>query len=337
MRDLRTKSRNEIEAHIDNPDESSIFQAAPSVLKNKELTAFVCDYVRLIIIGNARSHEIEALMDEEINTILTDKMKPYNSISVMGDSFPAIGIVAAVLGVIKAMGKINESPEVLGGLIGAALVGTMLGIILSYCVCGPLAAQIKSVRTKQHRLYIIVKQTLLAYMNGSVPQVALEYGRKTISSHERPSIDAVEQEMMNPGRRKQGGGMTMAMTENKPESVMDKALLARLTGGLGDRKTVEKLCSDFGHLFTEFLPDVFQSETGLQVEVHYNGHEAGVMSELIAELGDNVALADGSLRNWSPNFVIGCDNAFIITLMANLLGALPPYSSRSRSGALFRV
>ncbi len=199
MRDLRTKSRNEIEAHIDNPDESSIFQAAPSVLKNKELTAFVCDYVRLIIIGNARSHEIEALMDEEINTILTDKMKPYNSISVMGDSFPAIGIVAAVLGVIKAMGKINESPEVLGGLIGAALVGTMLGIILSYCVCGPLAAQIKSVRTKQHRLYIIVKQTLLAYMNGSVPQVALEYGRKTISSHERPSIDAVEQEMMNPG------------------------------------------------------------------------------------------------------------------------------------------
>ncbi len=199
MRDLRTKSRNEIEAHIDNPDESSIFQSAPSVLKNKDLTAFICDYVRLIIIGNARSHEIEALMDEEINTILADKMKPYNAITVMGDSFPAIGIVAAVLGVIKAMGKINESPEILGGLIGAALVGTMLGIVLSYCICNPLAAQIKTVRTKQHRLYIIVKQTLLAYMNGSVPQVALEYGRKTISSHERPSIDAVEQEMMNPG------------------------------------------------------------------------------------------------------------------------------------------
>ncbi|SSC74049.1 unnamed protein product [Ciceribacter sp. T2.26MG-112.2] len=199
MRDLRTKSRNEIEAHIDNPDESSIFQAAPSVLKNKDLTAFICDYVRLIIIGNARSHEIEALMDEEINTILHDKMKPYHSIIAMGDSFPAIGIVAAVLGVIKAMGKINESPEVLGGLIGAALVGTMLGIVLSYSICNPIAAQIKIVRTKQHRLYIIVKQTLLAYMNGSVPQVALEYGRKTISSYERPSIDAVEQEMMNPG------------------------------------------------------------------------------------------------------------------------------------------
>ncbi|MCO6176568.1 FliM/FliN family flagellar motor switch protein [Ciceribacter sp. RN22] len=104
---------------------------------------------------------------------------------------------------------------------------------------------------------------------------------------------------------------------------MDQALLARLTGGLGDRKTVEKLCSDFGHLFTELLLDVLQSETGLQVDVHYNGHEAGLMSELIAELGDNVVLADGSLRNWSPNFVIGCGNAFVVTLMENLLGALP--------------
>jgi chemotaxis protein MotA len=206
MRDLRTKSRNEIEAHIDNPEESSIFTAAPNLLKNKELTAFICDYVRLIIIGNARSHEIEALMDEEIETIHYDKMKPYHSVTAMGDSFPAIGIVAAVLGVIKAMSKINESPEVLGGLIGAALVGTMLGIFLSYCLCNPIIAQIKAVRTKQHRLYIIVKQTLLAYMNGSVPQVALEYGRKTISSYERPSIDAVEQEMMNPG----GGGESKA-------------------------------------------------------------------------------------------------------------------------------
>lgn len=206
MRDLRTKSRNEIEAHIDNPDESTIFLAAPTVLKNKELTSFICDYVRLIIIGNARSHEIEALMDEELETILHDKMKAYDAMATMGDAFPAIGIVAAVLGVIKAMSKINESPEVLGGLIGAALVGTMLGIFLSYCLVSPLCSQIKIVRNKQHRLYIVVKQTLIAYMNGSVPQVALEYGRKTISGYERPSIDAVEQEMMNPG----GGGESKA-------------------------------------------------------------------------------------------------------------------------------
>ncbi|HVK92894.1 MAG TPA: flagellar motor stator protein MotA [Mycoplana sp.] len=202
MRDLRTKSRNEIESHIDNPEESTIFQAAPTVLQNKELTTFICDYVRLIIIGNARSHEIEALMDEEIQTITNDKMKPYSALTIMSDALPAIGIVAAVLGVIKAMGAINESPEILGGKIAAALVGTLLGVFLSYSVVSPIATNIKSVRAKQNRLYIIVKQTLLAYMNGSVPQVALEYGRKTISSYERPSIDAVEQEMMNPG----GGG-----------------------------------------------------------------------------------------------------------------------------------
>ena len=206
MRDLRTKSRNEIEAHIDNPAESTIFQSAPTVLANGELTAFICDYVRLIIIGNARSHEIEALMDEEIETISHDKMKSYHALSTMGDAFPAIGIVAAVLGVIKAMGAINESPEVLGGKIAAALVGTLLGVFLSYSIVTPIITNIKVVREKQNRLYIIVKQTLLAYMNGSVPQVALEYGRKTISSYERPSIDAVEQEMMNPG----GGGESKA-------------------------------------------------------------------------------------------------------------------------------
>ena len=206
MRDLRTKSRNEIESHIDNPEESSIFQSAPTVLKNKELTAFICDYVRLIIIGNARSHEIEALMDEEIQTITHDKMKCYHALNTMGDAFPAIGIVAAVLGVIKAMGAISEAPEVLGAKIAAALVGTLLGVFLSYSIVAPLVANVKSVREKQNRLYIIVKQTLLAYMNGSVPQVALEYGRKTISAYERPSIDAVEQEMMNPG----GGGESKA-------------------------------------------------------------------------------------------------------------------------------
>ena len=202
MRDLRTKSRNEIEAHVDNPEESEIFLAAPTVLANKELSSFICDYIRLIIIGNARPHEIEALMDDEIQTLSHDKMHSQHSLVTLGDAFPAIGIVAAVLGIIKAMGAINEPPDVLGGLIAAALVGTFLGIFLSYCVMQPLNHQVEIVRTKQLRLFTVVKQTLLAYMNGSIPQVALEHGRKTISSYERPSIDAVEQEMMNPG----GGG-----------------------------------------------------------------------------------------------------------------------------------
>lgn len=197
MRELKTKSRSEVEGHIDNPDESSVFQAYPVVLKNKELTNFICDYCRLIIIGNARSFEIEALMDEEIQTIKHDKLKPYQALTAVGDALPAIGIVAAVLGVIKAMGALNESPEVLGGLIGAALVGTFVGIFASYGMIGPVATKVKIVREKKNRLFVIVKQTLLAYMNGALPQVALEFGRKTISAHDRPSIDAVEQQTLN--------------------------------------------------------------------------------------------------------------------------------------------
>ena len=199
MRELRTKSRNEVEAHIDNPEESAIFLAFPTVLKNHDLTHFICDYCRIIIIGNARPFEIEALMDEEIHTIKTDKMKSYHAMVQVGDGLPALGIVAAVLGVVKAMGALDQSPEILGALIGAALVGTFLGIFLSYAIVGPIATKIKIVREKNNRLYVIVKQTLLAYMNGSLPQVALEFGRKTISSKERPSIDAVEQSTLNPG------------------------------------------------------------------------------------------------------------------------------------------
>jgi chemotaxis protein MotA len=199
MRELKTKSRNEVEAHIDNPEESAIFQAYPTVIKNKDLTNFICDYCRIIIIGNARPFEIEALMDEEIHTIRHDKLKSYHALTVVGDAFPALGIVAAVLGVIKAMGAIDQSPEILGGLVGAALVGTFLGIFLNYAVVAPVAAKIKVVREKKNRLYIIVKQTLLAYMNGSLPQVALEFGRKTISAYDRPTIDAVEQSTLNMG------------------------------------------------------------------------------------------------------------------------------------------
>jgi chemotaxis protein MotA len=199
MRELRTKSRNEVEVHIDNPEESPIFQAYPTVLSDKQLTHFICDYCRIIIIGNARPFEIEALMDEEIQTVRQDKLKPSYAMQTCADGLPALGIVAAILGVIKAMGAIDQSPEILGALIGAALVGSFLGIFLAYSLAGPFAVKIKYVRDKRVRLYIIVKQTLLAYMNGSLPQVAIEFGRKTISSHDRPSIDAVEQSTLNTG------------------------------------------------------------------------------------------------------------------------------------------
>lgn len=199
MRELRTKTRTEMEVHVDNPAESEIFKLFPKILADKDLTNFICDYCRLIIIGNARTHEIEALMDEEIQTIQRDKLKVYLALSAIADALPALGIVAAVLGVIKAMGSLDQPPEVLGHLIGAALVGTFAGILFSYGIFGPLATKVKTVREKRVRLYVIIKQTLLAFMNGAMPQVALEHGRKTISAYERPTISEVEQETMNAG------------------------------------------------------------------------------------------------------------------------------------------
>jgi len=199
MRELRAKSKNEMEVHVDNPAESAIFMAFPKILGNYDLLHFICDYCRLIIIGNARTHEIESLMDEEIQTMSRDKLKTYFAVVSVAEALPALGIVAAVLGVIKAMGSIDQPPEVLGHLIGGALVGTFAGIFFSYGAFGPLAAKIKTVREKKLRLYVIIKQTLLAFMNGAMPQVALEHGRKTISSYERPSISQVEEETMNSG------------------------------------------------------------------------------------------------------------------------------------------
>lgn len=196
MRDMRNKSRNEVEAHIDDPASSEIFKSFPTVLANASLTHFICDYFRLIIVGNARTHEIEALMDEEIHTIVRQELKPYGSLMVVAEALPALGIVAAVLGVIKAMGAIDQSPKLLGSFIGAALVGTFAGIFLSYGMVAPLAIKIKTTREKRLRLYTIVKQTLLAFMNGALPQIAIEHGRKMIEGVERPSIDLVESETM---------------------------------------------------------------------------------------------------------------------------------------------
>jgi chemotaxis protein MotA len=205
MRELRGKSRNEAEAHVDNPKESEIFKRFDMVLKDHELTDFICDYCRLIIIGNARPHEIEALMDEEIQTNVRDKLKPYYAMSSVAECLPALGIVAAVLGVIKAMGALDQSPDLLGHLIGAALVGTFAGILLSYGVVSPLANKIKVVREKKCRLFVVIKQTLLAFMNGAMPQIALEHGRKTISAHDRPTIDEVEQATIAGGAAKAAG------------------------------------------------------------------------------------------------------------------------------------
>jgi chemotaxis protein MotA len=196
IREMKSATKSEMETHIDKPHESSLFKNYPSVLKNEDLLTFICDYARLIQMGNARPYEIEALMEEEIQTVLRDKLKVYHAVTAVADALPALGIVAAVLGVIKAMGSLDKPPEVLGHLIGAALVGTFAGILFSYGMFGPLATKIKSVREKRVRAFVIVKQTLIANMNGSQPLVAVEFGRKAVSAYERPTIAELEEATM---------------------------------------------------------------------------------------------------------------------------------------------
>lgn len=199
MRELRNKGRAEIEQHIETPYDSTLFATYPSVLADRELTTFICDYFRLIIVGKAQAHEVEALLDEEISGHLKDSLKPYYALGTVAEALPALGIVAAVLGVIKAMGAIDQSPALLGSFIGAALVGTFAGIFCSYAMVGPISQKIKSTREKKAGVYIVVKQTLLAFIGGAAPQVALEYGRKVISAAERPSIDEVEDKTISGG------------------------------------------------------------------------------------------------------------------------------------------
>ncbi|MCA0432976.1 MAG: flagellar motor stator protein MotA [Proteobacteria bacterium] len=202
LREMKGKTKSEMESHIDQPQDSDIFKAYPRILANHDLTSFICDYCRLVLIGSARPHEIEALMEEEIQTMMRDKLKVYAAITAMAEALPALGIVAAVLGVIKAMGALDQPPEVLGHLIGAALVGTFAGILFSYGLFGPLAAKIKTVREKKVRIFVIVKQTIIAFMNGSMPQVAVEHGRKAVSAYERPTVGELEQATIDAASKK---------------------------------------------------------------------------------------------------------------------------------------
>lgn len=199
MNEMRSKTKGEMEKHIDDPENSPIFSAYPKILKHPRLLTFICDYFRLMLMGNARSHEIEALMDEEIHTMRADKLKAYNSLVAVSEGLPALGIVAAVLGVVKAMGALDQPPEVLGHLIGAALVGTFAGIFFSYAVFSPIATQVKIVREKRMRQYVVIKQTLIAFMNGAIPQIAIEHGRKAISTSDRPTAEELEQNTLAGG------------------------------------------------------------------------------------------------------------------------------------------
>ncbi|WP_119461176.1 flagellar motor stator protein MotA [Rhodospirillaceae bacterium SYSU D60014] len=193
LRAVKSKGMLQLERHIEHPEESEFFQQYPTVLRKKRAVRFICDYLRLLSLGTAKPFEIEALMDEEIRILSKEFHGPTRALKMAAEGLPALGIVAAVLGVIKAMGAINEPPEVLGQLIGGALLGTFLGVFLSYGVVDPIASLIRVNRESSISYFVSIKSTILAHLNGAAPQVAVEYGRKVIHSQTQPSFAAVEE------------------------------------------------------------------------------------------------------------------------------------------------
>jgi chemotaxis protein MotA len=195
--DFLAKARKEgliaIERDVEEPDSSPIFQRYPEIASDHHLVEFITDYLRMMVSGNLNPHEIESLMDSEIETHHQEAHGPMNSISKLGDALPAFGIVAAVLGVVKTMASVGAAPAVLGGMIAGALVGTFLGILMAYGFVSPLASLLEQKADEAAKELICVKTTLLASMQGYAPAIAVEFGRKVLFSTERPSFAELEQ------------------------------------------------------------------------------------------------------------------------------------------------
>jgi len=189
----RSKGNLAIEKHIEEPEESELFANYPQILADHHAMQFLCDYLRLLTMGTENPHELEALMDQDLHTHHEEENAVAGALTNVADGLPALGIVAAVLGVIHTMGSINEPPEVLGHLIGAALVGTFLGILLSYGFVAPLATALGNIITADGRLYHCMKAGILAHIAGHPPAISVEFARKTLSTDVRPGFAELEE------------------------------------------------------------------------------------------------------------------------------------------------
>jgi chemotaxis protein MotA len=195
--DILSKARKEglmaIERDVESPAESPIFARYPTVSNDHHLVEFITDYLRMMVSGNLNAHEIESLMDCEIDTHHHETLVPSGAIQKMADGLPAFGIVAAVMGVVHTMGSVGKPPSELGMMIAHALVGTFLGILLAYGFVGPIATLMEQKADEATKELQCVKTALLASMQGYPPAIAVEFGRKVLYSTERPSFAELEQ------------------------------------------------------------------------------------------------------------------------------------------------
>lgn len=190
---IRKDGMMSIENDIENPEASALFSKYPKILNDHHVLDFICDYLRLMVSGNMDAFQVENLMDNELETHHMEGQVPVHCIARIGDALPAFGIVAAVMGVVHTMENVALPPAELGVLIAHALVGTFLGILLSYGFVGPLSSLLEQKLEESAKILQTVKVTLLASLNGYAPAIAVEFGRKVLYSTERPGFTELEE------------------------------------------------------------------------------------------------------------------------------------------------
>lgn len=181
-----------LEPHIENPKSSSAFVKFPRILANHHATSMICDYLRMVGMNADDPHQIDDVMARELKKILAEELHPCHALQTMSDALPALGIVAAVLGVIKTMSHINQPPSVLGQMIGGALVGTFLGVLLAYGVVAPIAARLRDVVLEDAKYFEIIRAVLVAHLHGQAAQVSVESGRKIVPTAHMPDFQELE-------------------------------------------------------------------------------------------------------------------------------------------------
>jgi len=193
----KSKGDLALESHVENPHDSTLFGAYPMFQSDHHAVEFLCDYLRLLTLGANTPHEVEAVMDEELEIHHGEQHAVASAVQNFADAVPALGIVAAVLGVIVTMSSITEPPEILGGLIAAALVGTFFGIFMSYGVLAPMASSLNAIYGSDGHYMQCIKVALMGHMQGYAPQVSVEFARKSLAGEMRPTFAEVEETIQN--------------------------------------------------------------------------------------------------------------------------------------------
>jgi chemotaxis protein MotA len=194
---MKSKGVIAIESHIENPGESTLFSRFPKIVKDHFAVDFICDTLRMMTMNLEDPHQVEDTMEKQLEKHHHEALGPAHALQSLADALPALGIVAAVLGVIKTMGAITEPPEVLGEMIGGALVGTFLGVFFAYGLVGPMATRLQSVVDEDAAFYTIIRSVLVAHLYGNAAQISVEIGRGDVPSELQPSFTELEESLNN--------------------------------------------------------------------------------------------------------------------------------------------